>query len=121
VTTDKRDTPAAATTDRRANARVKLTPPLTARRIGGGDSFAIEEASIGGFSIKSPVPFEPDSVHQFRISNAGGQWAIVSAACRYCTVPDSSEPSSHLVGFQFLPQPTRRLRIVLGAIAIDAP
>jgi len=107
--------------ERRANVRVKLNAPIVARRIGGGDTFHLEEASIGGFSIKSPVPFEPGSTHHFRLSNVSGQVAVVEAVCRYCTVIEGAVPLSHVVGFQFLPQPTRRLRLILGAIAIDTP
>ena len=107
--------------DRRAHVRVKLKTPIVARRLGGGDTFSVEEASVGGFSFKSPVPFEPGSTHHFRLSNAGGQVAMVGAVCRYCTALEGVEPPSHLVGFQFEPQPARRLRLILGAIANDAP
>jgi hypothetical protein len=119
--TAKHEQSTTAEIDRRAHVRVKLNTPIVARRIGGGDTFTVEEASLAGFSIKSPVRFEPESTHHFRLSNSSGQVAIIEAICRYCTARDAADPPSHLVGFQFLPQPSRRLRLILGAIAIDAP
>jgi hypothetical protein len=47
---------------------------------------------------------------------------MIGAVCRYCRlVNEAPEPPSFLVGFQFIAQPTKRLRLFLGAIAMDAP
>jgi hypothetical protein len=123
---DKKAEPAAesGTVERRQHLRVKLTARIAGRPLGVDQSFVVEEASVGGFSIKSPTPFVPDSDYRFRMSNESGQSTIVEALCRYCnpipTEGDAGSPS-YLVGFQFLPQDTKRLRLIWGAIAIDAP
>ena len=115
------ETCALAGVDRRAAARVTLRTPLVARRPGDPTSFAIEEASMGGFSIKSPVSLQPDTIHHFRIANAKGQVAMVQVACRNCVQLQTDGAPLYRIGFEFLPQSTRRLRIVLGALASDAP
>jgi hypothetical protein len=106
--------------ERRRQVRVQLSEPLLARHIGLADTFAVEEASLGGFSIHSHVAFDPGTEHHFRVESPTGQVAVVAAVCRYCT-PTTDAQAAFLVGFQFPPQPTRRLRVFLGAIAMDAP
>ena len=108
--------------DRRQHPRVKLTAQLVARHVGRGESFVVDEASMGGFSIVTPTPFEPDSQHHFRLSGPSGDADIISAACRHCSrIERGGQDPAYRAGFQFLSQPTRRLRIILGAIAADAP
>ena len=107
--------------DRRAHVRIKLAASITARRIGGGDSFTIEEASIAGLSVKSPVPFEPESTHHLRLSDAAGQVVVVGAVCRYCVEVDGSYPPSYLVGFKLEPPAARREPLILGVIPTDEP
>ena len=104
----------AADVDRRAHVRVKLNATISARRIGGDDTLNIEEASIAGFSTKSPVPFEPESSYHFRLSGPGGQVAVVGAVCRYCTVLEGGDSPSYLVGFQLEPLPARRVELLFG-------
>jgi hypothetical protein len=90
-----------------------------ARHIGLADTFPVEAASLGGFSIRSGVAFEPGTEHHFRVESPTGQVAVVAAVCRYCAAATDA-PAAYLVGFQFPPQPTKRLRLFLGAIAMDA-
>ena len=112
----------AAEIDRRQNPRVKLAVQLVARHVGRGDSFVVEEASVGGFSVVTAMAFEPDSQHHFRFAGPSGDTAIVSAICRHCTrIEGQDQTQAYRAGFQFLSQPTRRLRIILGAVATDAP
>jgi hypothetical protein len=107
--------------ERRQNPRVVLTlTPLFGRRVGGGPTFVIEEASTSGFSIMSRSPYLPGTSYQFRIWSTEAQVTIVAAVCRSCTLLEQ-QPWLHRVGFQFLPQSARRLRVVLGAIATNAP
>jgi hypothetical protein len=115
---------ASDTVERRRHPRVKLTARIAGRPLGTEQSFVVEEASVGGFSIKSPTPFVPDADYRVRMSNESGQSTIVEVLCRYCNpIPVEGEggASTYAVGFQFLPQDTKRLRLILGAIAIDAP
>ena len=108
--------------ERRLQVRVQLSEPLMARDIGLADTFLVLEASLGGFSVQSDLAFSPGSEHHFRVASPTGQVAVVTAICRYCTkAPDSSDSPAYLVGFQFTPQPTKRLGLFLGAIAMDAP
>jgi hypothetical protein len=112
-------TPAA---ERRAQQRVKLTAPLVARLVGSRVTSIVDEASTGGFSMRTVTPFDPGATYRFRLASSSGQVAVVAVMCRYCLQPEPpGEPRTHLVGFQFLPQDTQRLRLVLGAIAMDAP
>jgi hypothetical protein len=109
--------------DRRQHPRIKLTGPIVGQPVGGGETFVVDEASLGGFSIRSRTPFDPESKYRFRLSSPSGQATVVAAVCRYCTATPGDgerEPATYVVGFQFLPQPTRRLRLILGAIAMDA-
>jgi hypothetical protein len=108
--------------ERRLQIRVQLSEPLMARHIGRADTFLVEEASLGGFSLRADVAFEPGTEHHFKVASPTGQVAMIAAVCRYCTLAnESTEPPRYLVGFQFTPQPTKRLRLFLGAIAMDAP
>ena len=108
--------------ERRLQVRVQLSEPLMARHIGRTDTFLVEEASLGGFSLRSDVVFEPGTEHHFRVTSPTGQVAMIATVCRYCTLAsEPHETASYLVGFQFSPQPTKRLRLFLGAIAMDAP
>ena len=92
-----------------------------AQHIGRTDTFLVEEASLGGFSVRSDVVFEPGTEHQFRVTSPTGQLATIATVCRYCTlVSEPHETARYLAGFQFTPQPTKRLRLFLGAIAMDA-
>ncbi len=109
-----------AAVDRRAHVRVKLDAAISARRIGGDDTLTIEEASIAGFSTKSPVPFEPESSYHFRLSDPAGQVAVVGAVCRYCTVLEGGDSPSYLVGFELEPLPARRVELIFGASLSDA-
>jgi len=117
---ERASTPAA---ERRQHVRVKLTARIVGRPLGVEESFLVEEASVGGFSIRSTTRFVPDSEYRFRLENESGQSTIIETMCRYCnTVGEGDGPlRRHHAGFQFLPQATRRLRLILGAIAIDAP
>ena len=107
--------------DRPSRLSVKLDTAIIARRFGGGDTFTIEAASIAGFSIRSSVPFEQKSVHHFRVSGADGQMVLVGAVCRYCTGCEGSDPTSYVVGFELEPAPARRVELILGVMANDAP
>jgi len=91
-----------------------------ARHIGSTETFLVEEASLGGFSIRSDIAFDPGTEHHFRVASPTGQVAVVAAVCRYCA-PTTEAQAAFLVGFQFPPQPTLRLRLFLGAVAMDAP
>lgn len=121
---DEAEQAPAPTVERRQHLRVKLTARIEGRALGNDQSFAVEEASVGGFSLKSTKPFVADVDYRFRLSNESGQSTIVEVVCRYCkTLPAEPETTSprYLAGFQFLPQATTRLRLILGAIAHDAP
>ena len=108
--------------DRRQHPRVKLSAQLVARHVGRGESFTIDEASVGGFSMTTTTPFEPGSQHHFRFAGPSGETAIIGAECRHCSrLEREGEAPAYRAGFQFLSQPTRRLRIILGAIAAEAP
>jgi hypothetical protein len=120
----KKPEPSAKTADdRRQHPRVKLvTTPLTGRLTSGGENFVVEEASVSGFSMTSGATFVPGTAYRFRISSSQQHIAVVAAMCRSCTpVEREGAPLSYRAGFQFLPQPSRRLRLILGAIAMDAP
>lgn len=122
MNTKKPEEPHTEDLDRRQNPRVKLTAQVVARHVGRAESFVVDEASVGGFSIITPAPFEPDSEHHFRLAGPSGDAAIISAACRHCSrIEREGQAPAYRAGFQFLSQPTRRLRIILGAIAADAP
>ena len=115
------DPPGPPGNERRQHARVKLTAsPLLGRRISGGDTFVVEEASSTGFSMVSRSKFTPGTSYQFRMWSSQHSVAIVAAVCRSCTLVES-EPWLHRVGFQFLPQSGRRLRIILTAIEMNTP
>ena len=103
----------------RAQARVKLATPITARLVGSKETFVIVEASTGGFSRSTPRTFAEGQAYRFRIESPAGQAAVIAAVCRHCLPADDS--SAYLVGFQFMPQNTRRLRLILGATANEAP
>jgi hypothetical protein len=107
--------------DRRAHVRVKLHSAITAQRLGDDNTFTIEDASIAGFSINSPVPFEPESSYHLRLSDAAGQVVLVGGICRYCTTLDGTTPPSFRVGFELDSPPSRRVPIILGASPDDAP
>jgi hypothetical protein len=105
--------------ERRAQPRVKLTTPITARLVGSKETFVIDEASTGGFSLRTPRTFEGGQAYRFRFETTAGQAAVLTAVCRYCLPVDHG--SRYLAGFQFLPQSTRQLRLIFGAIANEAP
>jgi hypothetical protein len=106
--------------ERRAQPRVKLTTQITAKLVGRKETFVIDEASTGGFSLSTPRrTFEGGQAYRFRLENPSGQAAVITAVCRYCLPVD--DRSAYLVGFQFLPQDTRQLRLIFGAIANEAP
>jgi hypothetical protein len=105
--------------DRRAHPRVKLSTQITARLVGTRETFVIDEASTGGFSLSAPRTFEEGQAYRFRLESPSGQAAVISAQCRYCRA--SEQGPAYCVGFQFAPQDTQRLRLILGAIANEAP
>jgi hypothetical protein len=124
MNTKKSEQRAASPVERRQHLRVKLTSPIVGRALGRTDTFVVEEASLGGFSMKSHVAFTPGADYRFRLTNQSGQATIIEVLCRYCNPVEGPEPGrspSFVVGFQFLPQPTHRLRLIIGAIATDAP
>ena len=76
--------------ERRLLVRVQLSEPLMARHIGRTNTFLVEEASLGGFSLRSDVVFQEGTEHHFRVASPTGQVAIVAAVCPYCTaIPGS--------------------------------
>ena len=108
--------------DRREHPRVKLSGGVTAKLVGTSEIFILDEASVGGFSIRSPKEFLPATTYRFRVESRSGQAAVVMAVCRHCLrMEHGGDASPYLVGFQFLPQDTQRLRIILGAIANETP
>jgi hypothetical protein len=119
--TARREQSTTAEVDRRAHVRVKLHSAITAQRLGDDNTFTIEDASIAGFSIYSPVPFEPGSSYHFRLSDAASQVVLVGGVCRYCRTLDDTSPPSFLVGFQLDSPPSRRVPIILGVSPDDAP
>jgi hypothetical protein len=107
--------------ERRQHVRVKLTARIVGRPLGAEHSFVIQEASVGGFSFRCQTPFVPDVEYRFRLANESGQSTIVETVCRHCLLVNDDLPKQYVAGFQFLPQATMRLRMILGAIATDAP
>ena len=110
-------------TERRGHPRVMLTTPLFGRLTSGGQTFTVEEASARGFSMISPVMLAPGRSYQFRMWSDPAHATVVAAVCRSSTlIPDADGGSwRYRNGFQFLPQSGRRLRLILGAIAVNAP
>ena len=118
----KSENPQGTEEDRRQHQRVTLSAKLVARHVGRGESFTVDEASVGGFSITTTTVFEPGSQHHFRFAGPSGETSIIGAECRHCSrLEREGEGPAYRAGFQFLSQPTRRLRIILGAIAAEAP
>jgi hypothetical protein len=105
--------------ERRSNPRIKMLTTITARLVGTHEMFVLDEASVGGFSVRSPTKFVPGTSYRLRLESATGQATVLQAVCRYCiSVPLEK---THVVGFQFVPQDRAKLRLILGAIANDAP
>lgn len=71
--------------------------------------------------VAAHISFDPGTEHHFRVESPTGQVAVVAAVCRYSTPVAGSDANVQLVGFQFSPQPAARLRLFLGAIAMNAP
>jgi hypothetical protein len=109
-------------TDRRAHPGVKPCGNITAKLVGTPEMFVLDEASVDGFSIHSPKEFVPTTPYRFRVESPSGGAAVVMAVCRRCVRAEHvSDSNGYLVGFEFLPQDTQRLRILLGTIANEAP
>jgi len=117
------DPEALAREERRQHPRVKLAvTPLLGRRASGGDTFVVEEASASGFSMTGSTSFAHGTSYQFRMWSTEDHVTVVSAVCRYCTMIEGQNgPWTYRSGFQFLPQSGRRLRVILGALAMNTP
>lgn len=108
--------------ERRRYPRVTLQSPLHAHLGSGNQPFLVREASSGGFSIEADRSFAVGTEHTFRFEIPSGPAARVKTLCRYCTlVSRDGEPRSYVSGFEFLPQPSQNLRLILGAIATSTP
>ena len=109
--------------ERRQHPRVKLAvSPLLGRRVTGGETFVVEEASASGFSMTGSTSFAHGTSYQFRVWSTADHVTVVVAVCRYCTLIERENgPWTYRSGFQFLPQSGRRLRVILGALAMNAP
>jgi hypothetical protein len=100
--------------ERRVTRRVPFNRLIAAKVVGTNDSFFLDDASLGGFAIRSEKPFVAGSLYRFRLQNTAGQSTVVQAVCRYCV--RATFERDHRVGFEFVLHEHGRLQLVIDAM-----
>jgi hypothetical protein len=103
--------------DRRRSPRVGLVTDQHGPLVSVDVIVVVREASSGGFSVESQLPFPVGSQHAFRFQNQSGQAATVRAVCRHCMRINRSDTSSYIAGFEFVAQPAENLRLIIETVS----
>jgi hypothetical protein len=104
--------------DRRRSPRVEIGSDEEGPLLSVEVIVAVREASAGGFSVESQLPFPVGSAHDFRVQNRSGQSATVHAVCRHCMrINRPNGSSSYIAGFEFTSQSAGSSRIITEAVA----
>jgi hypothetical protein len=88
--------------ERRQHPRVPARGRVTAEVADDAQAVTIVDLSQGGFLLESASPFIENSIHQFRIATASGQWLTLLTARSMHTRPTAGDPAKHLTGFSFV-------------------
>ena len=104
-------------TERRRAPRAELVSDLYGCLTGMNVSIVVRDASAGGFSVESPVPFLPGSEHAFLFDTEASP-ATVIAICRHSMRVNLTDGTAiYIAGFEYAPQApdqVRRVRDLIG-------
>ena len=81
----------------------------------------IQEISLGGFSVESSKPFEVGSDQTFLFTASDGRETMVACTCRHARLSFAKGPAVCVAGFEFLPQPSENLQIIVDTVRMLGP
>jgi len=93
--------------DRRAHVRIDVLWQVEAHSVWRLQPVTLREISAGGFSLETTAPFEPGTMHKFRLStdegNGQGRSVVVQATASHCALTSiSGGLAIYVVGFRIL-------------------
>lgn len=104
--------------DRRRSPRVEIGSDGSGPLLSVEVILSVREASSGGFSVESELPFPRGSTHALCVQNRAGQSATLHAVCRHCMrVNHPNGSTSYIAGFEFTLQSIGRSHVITDAVA----
>jgi hypothetical protein len=94
--------PSTRATERRRAPRVEVLGQLHGNLVALRMPIVVRDASFGGFSVETSVPFPEGAEHQFRLSTDEGSLLVMARSVHCLRIsPARSEPF-YITGFEFV-------------------
>lgn len=103
--------------ERRRSPRVRLMSNVHGTFLPLNVPIIIRDASEGGFSVESVLPFEIGDRHRFMIAGPDGEAATIEGVCRHAMrFRTAAGDPACIAGFEFPGDATNSARRILDAV-----